>query len=240
MNNETPIQEIIQTGLEAIKSYGHDDEIDGVYLSSEDSPFESQMYQSTRIVAADGKSKFIKAAVRVVRQSKEYKLYLGHLRQDHKLDYCSFQPNIVLDEDVEMEFHHCPLTLYDVCQVIFDHIIEKGGKCTSLSLADAAINEHFEERIGLVPLTKTNHHLVHSGMLKIHPSQVYGKWLEFVRIYSLGVSDGLMEKIIEHLRTTEEDTSDSASGINYQVGHFRSVDTPEKMMKSLSQIFRNS
>ena len=235
--SESPLQEVIQTGLEAIKSYPGGD-LDGVYVRSDDSPFELPLYQSTRIVAAEGKSKFIKAAVRCVRQSKEYKMYLGHLRQDHKMDTCSFQPGIVLDEDVELEFHHCPLTLYDVCHVVFDHLIEKGGRCTTLSLADEVVNEHFEERIGLVPLTRTNHALVHNGMLRIHPLQVYGRWLEFIRRYSSGVSDGIMEKLVEHLRTSNEDVAKVAKGISYKIGHFRTNETPEKMLVKLDNILK--
>ena len=189
---EAPMQEIVRTGLESVRSHPGG-ELDGVYIHSDDSPYELAFYQSTRIVAEDGKSKFIKGAVRCVRQSREYKRYLAHLKEDHGMTQCAFQPSIVLDEDVEMEMHHCPLTLYDVCQIILDHILEKGGRCTTLSLADATIHEHFEERIGMVPLTKTAHALVHADHLKIHPRQVYGKMARspaHLALGGLGQGDG--------------------------------------------------
>ena len=230
--SDTPMQEIVRTGLESVRSHPGG-ELDGVYIHSDDSPYELTFYQSTRIVAEDGKSKFIKGAVRCVRQSREYKRYLAHLKEDHGMTQCAFQPSIVLDEDVEMEMHHCPLTLYDVCQIILDHILEKGGRCTTLSLADATIHEHFEERIGMVPLTKTAHALVHADHLKIHPRQVYGKWLDLLHTWPLGVSDKVMEKVIRHLRTTDEEIEQAASSLSYRLGHFRTTATPEEMLAEI-------
>jgi hypothetical protein len=75
---------------------------------------------------------------------------------------------------------------------------------------------HFKGVIGVVPLTKTIHDLVHNGTIVIHPAMIYGNWLEFVRSYSKGMNELLFEKIKKFTEITEEDFVNRLNKLEYK------------------------
>jgi len=139
--------------------------------------------------------KFIKATERLVRQSKEYRKYIELLRTNiTALNYDSVMSNISTN-DADLEFHHYPLSLYDNIQVlVLDHIIHKDN-ITSFSIAKEIMEEHFNNNIGLVPLSKTNHELAHLNSIFISKKQVFGRYNDFIERHKDGMTIDLMEKI---------------------------------------------
>ena len=67
--------------------------------------------------------------------------------------------------DTDLEFHHYPFTLYDICEIV----VMKGAADqkyeSSFSAAKKIMDLHYKNIIGLVPLTKTNHELAHDGKI---------------------------------------------------------------------------
>lgn len=139
--------------------------------------------------------KFIKSVERTVRTSKEYKRYIENLRTNvHALNYDTVMSNIS-NTDTALEFHHYPLSLYEISEIlILDHLANKDN-ITSFSIAKEIMEYHFKNKIGLVSLTKTNHELAHDGALFLHKNQIFGKYEEFINEHPNGISMDIRNKI---------------------------------------------
>lgn len=139
--------------------------------------------------------KFIKSVERTVRTSKEYKRYIENLRTNvHALNYDTVMSNIS-NTDTALEFHHYPLSLYEISEIlILDHLANKDN-ITSFSIAKEIMEYHFKNKIGLVSLTKTNHELAHDGALFLHKDQIFGKYEEFINEHPNGISMDIRNKI---------------------------------------------
>lgn len=139
--------------------------------------------------------KFIKSVERTVRSSKEYKRYIENLRTNvHALNYDTVMSNIS-NTDTALEFHHYPLSLYEISEIlILDHLANKDN-ITSFSIAKEIMEYHFKNKIGLVSLTKTNHELAHDGALFLHKNQIFGKYEEFINEHPNGISMDIRNKI---------------------------------------------
>ena len=139
--------------------------------------------------------KFIKSVERTVRSSKEYKRYIENLRTNvHALNYDTVMSNIS-NTDTALEFHHYPLSLYEISEIlILDHLANKDN-ITSFSIAKEIMEYHFKNKIGLVSLTKTNHELAHDGALFLHNTQIFGKYEEFINEHPNGISMDIRNKI---------------------------------------------
>ena len=139
--------------------------------------------------------KFIKSVERTVRTSKEYKRYIENLRTNvHALNYDTVMSNIS-NTDTALEFHHYPLSLYEISEIlILDHLANKDN-ITSFSIAKEIMEYHFKNKIGLVSLTKTNHELAHDGALFLHKNQIFGKYEEFINEHPNGISMEIRNKI---------------------------------------------
>lgn len=163
-------------------------------IKANDSPFAVSFYFDDFY---DDKAvkQFIKNTERLIRTSKEYKTYIELLRTNiFALNHDSILSNITT-ADVDLEFHHTPLTLYDIIEIIMLDHMTKGIKFTSFSIAKKVMNAHFEHKIGITPLTKTTHELAHSGNLFIKKQQIFGDYRAFMKQYANGISANINQKI---------------------------------------------
>lgn len=157
--------------------------------------------------------RFIKSIELMVRGSKEYKKYIELLRTNvHALNYDSIMSNIS-NTDTSLEFHHYPLSLYDNCEIlVLDHLAKRDN-ITSFSIAKEIMDAHFENKIGLVSLAKTNHELAHDGAIFLNKKQVYGKYEEFIQEHIKGVSVDLLSKLQRLEDMTKADVATDFKGI---------------------------
>ena len=136
------------------------------------------------------KTKFIKSVEKLVRQSMEYSDYIGYLRRFCDMAACKFFPNINQEGDgkkIRIEIHHAPLTLYDICLILLEDGLSKGQKPKDMQLAKKVMKYHYEDQVGLIPLSKTLHELQHpkNGDPKfvIPLYMIYGQWTTFLKEY---------------------------------------------------------
>lgn len=168
-----------------------------------------------RIITAEENTRFIKKIESLVRSSIEYKAYLSHLRNDLGMDHCSFLPNLDMTTDeIGLEMHHCPLTLYQLVDIVISHRLARRQPVTSLSIADEVMRMHFEESVGMVPLSVSVHKLVHAGSLIVHPAMVHGDYLKFMRAYCDGVTEEIVAGILAFISMSENDVAAAASKID--------------------------
>jgi hypothetical protein len=196
------------SGLGAIRSHGNRDE--ELYLTSDGSAVE-ESFMTDRIVTPEEGVRFIKAVEVLVRTSREYKAYQSYLRNDLGMNRCSVLSNVdTTTDEVGLEFHHCPLNLYEVVDLVLSHRLRRGQAVTSLTVADEVLAAHMMNMVGLVPLLASLHKLAHAGSLVIHPAQVHGNWLALLRAYPDGVTEVLVERLMRFCTITEVEVMASA------------------------------
>jgi hypothetical protein len=192
----------VSTGLEAVRSHGSRD--DELRIAAEGNFF-SEPFATSRMVTAEESVRFVKKVELLVRNSREYKAFVGHLRHDLAMDRCSFLPGIDMStDDVTLEFHHHPLTLFQIVDVVLAHRLASGHAVTSLTVADEVLAAHASGMVGVLPLSRTVHRLVHAGAIVVHPAQVHGDWLSFLRAYPLGVDAETVAGLLGFCSVTEE------------------------------------
>ena len=163
-------------------------------IKSDGNIFSEQYYYSD-FFDEKGTRKFIKNIESLVRSSREYKNYIEQLRTNFShLNQDAVMGNIsTLDTD--LEFHHYPFTLYDICEIV----VMKGAADqkyeSSFSAAKKIMDLHYKNIIGLVPLTKTNHELAHDGKIFLSTKQIFGNWEEFYNQYLKYISAENKNKI---------------------------------------------
>jgi hypothetical protein len=210
----------ITNGLEAIRSFGSE-ENDDLYISAEGNYF-TESFAIRTIISSEDTHRFIKKVEMLVRSSREYKAYIGHLRSGLGMDHCSFLSGIDMSNgDITLEFHHCPLTLFDIVDIIIAHRLNCEKAITSLTIADEVLANHMENRVGILPLSRTVHKLVHSGSVIVHPAQVHGDWLRFLRAYSSGVDGDTVSKLLRFCSITENTMLTSTKKISASDCHPR-------------------
>ena len=153
-------------------------------------------------------AKVIKTLERFCRGSYEYKSYINYLKNELDIKSCSILNTINIDEiQVSLEFHHCPISMYDVCDIVARSMIDVDDYVSAMDICERVMLEHYNNNIGLIPLTSTMHKLVHSGSIIIPPTKVYGNWQRFVEKYHNYIDNDLLIKINEFAQIKEDDAN---------------------------------
>lgn len=140
--------------------------------------------------------KFIKNVEGLVRRSNEYKKYLSILKEEYNLKNDVIMSNIT-DDMVTTEFHHYPFTLYEIAEIVTNKAIMEDEQFTSIDIAERILQLHFENKVGLVLLSKTNHQLAHAGKIIIPLNSIFGKVNEFINQYRDYILDQKIEQYNE-------------------------------------------
>jgi hypothetical protein len=162
----------------------------------------------------DGKeyNKLIKSIERQVRTSDEYKRYIGYLRGEIGLNRCSILGEIS-DEVASIEMHHYPFTLFDIVNIVVAHKLEKKQRVNTFLVADEILKIHFDNIIGLVPLSVTVHELVHAGEIFVNLNQVFGDVNTFIETYYMGITDEHIDSLNSLVKLSEMNISYSETDV---------------------------
>jgi hypothetical protein len=181
-------------------------------IKSENSPF-AEGFHFSKFYDEKAYKKFITNVERLIRMSTEYKSYVELLHTNlNALNIDNILSNITL-ADAEIEFHHYPVTLFEVVDIIAINNFLNKKDFTSFSIAKEVMELHYKNLIGLVPLTKTNHDLAHSGNLFLSDKQVFGDYRLFVKKYDKAVSNELKEKIKQMEDFSAKNTPSDIKGL---------------------------
>lgn len=178
-------------------------------LDSDDSLYSLPFYKDAEYFASlDNFVGFIKAVEKLVRTSKYYKRYIRYIKEDVGLKFCQVLSNVKQeDEDslVEIEMHHGPiLTLFDYISIVVDHMIYHNKKITTFNVADIIIEEHFQNNIQIVMLSKTVHEQVHENNIFLSTKHGFGDINAFIKKYKDGLSDEMIDKINRYIELCEK------------------------------------
>lgn len=129
--------------------------------------------------------KFLAELEKSVRGSFEYQQYIQYLRNAFNMNSCAFYRNVtnVPNPKIKIHIHHDPITLYDICTIIFRKRQTLGEPIDEESIAKEVMWNHYNGFVGLIPLSETAHELVHANYLFIPCTHVFGEYKEFVNMY---------------------------------------------------------
>ncbi len=144
------------------------------------------------------KTKFIKRTESIIRSSLEYRDYIAFLKDYVDMNHCAFFSRVENSQGnrVRIEIHHEPLTLFDIVQTVLNKHLDEGIPINDLFIADEVLDLHYKNQVGLIPLSKSIHQIVHnSNELTIPLNLVYGNYKQFVEDYNDYLDDAVVEKL---------------------------------------------
>jgi hypothetical protein len=229
--------------IEELKLSKVGDSEEGYTVEVESILDQGDRYNSDILTDPKAKMKFIKQVERYVRRSFEYRTYIGFLKNELDLTKCVLLPMIDIKElkNVGLELHHYPFTLFDIVSIILDDwIFEKNmTKISPFKLAEEVMRLHFQNHVGLVPLSKTVHELAHSGKLFINLKYVTGNYNKFISNYS-AVGDYLQKLENLESQSEKEDVEGSLNGDildkKLLTVNINDIEQPEKLVIEEDQL----
>lgn len=148
---------------------------------------------------------FIKKVEQMFRTSDEYKRYIGYLKNTVGLSTCQIHGNIDNESGATIEMHHGPcLNLFDVTAIIVDDQLKRQQKISTFSICNLLSEEHYNNNIQIVMLSKTDHELVHSRDVFVHYRQAFGDLNTFLKKYKAGVGPDAISKIQKYIDLCKE------------------------------------
>ena len=175
-------------------------------LTSTNDFFSLEFNLSNSIIDDSEEKKLIRAAERLIRTSKEYSYYLGFLKQDLGMTRCSVMPNLDAECNT-LEMHHYPFTLYELCEIVMKKQFASNIPVNTFTIADEVLRLHYENVIGLVPLSVTVHQLVHAGRIFLKLSQTFGNISKFVTDYQDFIDEELIVKLAKIIELSKRETN---------------------------------
>lgn len=132
------------------------------------------------------RDKFIKQIEKLIRSSDEYKSYIKFLKDKMHMNRCYVNPTIMSanGKKYSIEIHHEPFTLYDLVDIEIMRREKEGIALDKFSIAEAVMALHYDGLVGLIPLSKTQHQLVHSSKVFIPLQHIYQDFYKYYEIFS--------------------------------------------------------
>ena len=143
--------------------------------------------------------KYIEDIERLVRSSREYREAIQYMRKYINMNSSLFFKNVnnIESTKIKIELHHYPFTLFDIVITVFNKRTRLQEPLNVELVAKEVAYLHYFLVIGLVPLSKTEHKLVHNQALFI-PLElngnpiVLGDYNKFVEMYEKDIPEDAM------------------------------------------------
>lgn len=160
----------------------------------------------TMIISEKDKIKVVKKIEQIARSSMEYKQYIEYLRKYIDMTKCSFFNNISNKDSkrVSIEIHHEPFTLFDIAHIILEKWIATGQEINPTLIAEEMMKLHYQNKVGLIPLSITVHQLVHTGKLFVPLQCLYGDFVSFFEEYEPYVPQDLKDILEIKLKMSKD------------------------------------
>ena len=132
--------------------------------------------RKTHIIANfRARKKFIDQIENIIRGSMEYKECVEFIKKKMNRSMCYVNPAIqsANGKKYTIELHHEPFTLFDLVDVEIARREMEGEPLDKFDIARSVMELHYLGLVGLIPLSKTQHELVHKGKVFIPLQHVY-------------------------------------------------------------------
>ena len=140
--------------------------------------------------------KYIDDIERMIRSSREYREAVQYMRKFINMNTSLFFQNInnIETTKIKIELHHHPFTLYDIVLTVFNKRSRLQEPLDIELVAKEVAYLHYFLIIGLVPLSRTEHKLVHNQALfiplKLNDKPiVLGDYNKFIEMYERDIPE---------------------------------------------------
>lgn len=171
-------------------------------LKSPNTPFEQPfLSDKDTFMDVDEYKAFVENCISRFRHSATYKNY-KHYLYDIGLNRCQLMGNITSDMGVAIEMHHNFLNIFDITVMITEHMINTVGYCTTFDVVQALKEEHKNNNIPIVMLSKTAHQLYHNSNSNVFiPARMcFGFWYELLQKYNRGITLNIAQKVVTFIQ----------------------------------------
>lgn len=147
------------------------------------------------------RDKYIKQIESLIRKSTEYRELVEFIKKKMNRSACYVNPAIsnTNGKKYSIELHHEPLTLYDLVDI--ELVRREMEMCTldKWEVAETVMELHYMGLVGLFPLSKTQHELIHNGKVFIPLQHVYedfyGYYTKYAEVIESEYCKHIKEKI---------------------------------------------
>lgn len=174
-------------------------------LRSPNTPFEQPFYQTRdSLMDVDIYKAFLDNCISRFRHSKTYTHY-KHYLYEIGLDKCQLLGNIT-NEMATIEMHHNFLNIFDITLLITENYLNTIGYVCTFDVVQSLKEEHRNNNIPIVMLSKTAHQLFHNsdGNIVLPARMCFGYWLNLLNKYKYGITIDIANKVTRFLKTSAE------------------------------------
>lgn len=198
------------------------------------------MEYSVSVSSEKDRVKFVNRVKSIIRGSFEYKDYINFCKTKMDLNKCIFYNNVTNATGkkgrISIELHHEPFTLHDIVDTVLQKYIDEGLEINDLLIAEEVLELHYSNAVGLVPLSKTAHQVVHNSTKLIVPlNMVYGEYSKFLDEYEPYIDESLYEKLEKKVNMTEALTPESFDAIKKEFTYLAIKDFEEVEKMGLTE-----
>lgn len=149
--------------------------------------------------------KYIDDVETMVRSSREYKEAIQYMRKYMDMNSSAFSKNInnIESNKIKIELHHTPFTLYDIALTVFNKRSRLQEPLDVELVAKEVAYIHYLLIVGLIPLSKTEHKLVHNQALFVPIDRVLGNYEKFIDLYQKDIPEDAMARYNTYLEMTK-------------------------------------
>lgn len=149
--------------------------------------------------------KYIDDVEKMVRSSREYREAIQYMRKYMDMNTSAFSRNInnIESNKIKIELHHTPFTLYDIALAVFNRRSRLGEPLDIELVAKEVAYIHYLLIVGLIPLSKTEHKLVHNQALFVPVDKVLGNYEKFIDMYEKDIPEDAMARYNTYVELTK-------------------------------------
>ena len=153
--------------------------------------------------------KYLQNIEKEVRGSIEYKRAIQYIKNYMGTNESTFMEDIEQRPGgkIHIEQHHSPFTLADISLIVFNKRYYYKEDLSVQQVAKEVTKLHYYLIVGLVPLTKTEHQLVHNRYLFVPADRVlgdYGKFIDYYKEFMTPEQIDTINRIEDYSRTYNE------------------------------------
>lgn len=148
---------------------------------------EEKPQRTVRVITNNrSRDKFIKTCEKTIRSSDEYREYIQFIKNNMHMDRCYVNPSIVSanGKKYSIELHHEPFTLYDLVDIEIMRREAENEPLDKFEICKTVMGLHYDGLVGLIPLSKTQHELIHKGKIFIPLQHIYQDFYKYYETYA--------------------------------------------------------
>ncbi|MBR1818212.1 MAG: hypothetical protein IJ772_05110 [Bacilli bacterium] len=200
--------------------------------------FLSYLRNNINMLGEKDRKEFISGTEAIIRISKDYKKYIGELKNKYPGTHSCALFNNIDDTMAPIEMHHGPIfTLAEICVIVLNHYIKNGKEVDSFDIADEILQDHFDGLVQTIFLCKMAHNIVSNKKIQknafIPLSTAIGDLVGFIEKYNDAITYYEINKIRNYIYLADlYDKEQSSSIFDYLKERVKSVkDNEFKEMK---------